>query len=233
MKIAYFSDLHLRHWHEREGQKAVELIVDSINRQLDDADIIINAGDSEYSLKNYFDIHRKDIPYIEINGNHDYYSQSIKELEADNPKTFKIKNIKIAATTLWTDLNNSHTAQLLFSKFSDKKSINGLTVDIWQKTFEKHIDFLKNSEADIIVTHHSPFTESISERYLNDAYNCFYTSNLSNKIKNFKKTPKHWIHGHLHANCNYEIDNLKVHCNPFGYTHERQHRHFEVRFINM
>jgi len=70
----------------------------------------------------------------------------------------------------------------------------------------------------VVVTHHGPAIQSVSEQYLNDTLSPAFVSELPPQ---FFKGVDLWVHGHAHASFDYrvteEIDSCRVVCNPRGY----------------
>ena len=92
--------------------------------------------------------------------------------------------------------------------------IEDLTHERMIETHQAHKEFLFSSEADIIVSHHTPSYQSISDRYRADPLNVCFSNNLDEQILNMKKPPKLWIHGHTHDRFDYMIGDTRVICHP-------------------
>lgn len=71
----------------------------------------------------------------------------------------------------------------------------------------------------VVVTHHAPSGLSVGERYKGDSRNCYYVSDLDDRIKSIS-APDLWLHGHIHSPSDYMIGSTRVVCNPIGYPGE-------------
>lgn len=69
----------------------------------------------------------------------------------------------------------------------------------------------------VVVTHHAPSLRSLESRSA-DLNQC-YASELEPEIERWR--PALWIHGHVHAERDYQIGNTRVVCNPAGRAGEQ------------
>lgn len=92
---------------------------------------------------------------------------------------------------------------------------------------KKIVKQFKDKEC-IIITHHAPSSQSIEEDYLGDKLNASYVSELENFILD-NPNITHWIHGHLHCQCDYKIGNTRIICNARGYL-KYDHTNFNKNF---
>lgn len=150
-----------------------------------------------------------------------------------------VDNIVFVGGTLWTDFRlkvsenktavnkfylsakimaavgmNDYQQQLSEGKFltpNDTEMIHYRTakyiVDVCERFPNKKI---------VVVTHHAPSGLSLDDRYVNNALNPCYASDMDNLIL---KNPniKLWCHGHIHQSKDYMIGNTRIICNPRGY----------------
>lgn len=205
MKLGIFSDLHL----EFGGWDYTP----------EEGIFYINAGDTHpyhehrVRLANKFGDN-----YFSIMGNHDYYRGSFQGAEGDLHS--RIHNgIKISGAVLWTELT---PAEWMMYKLSlvDYAHINHLTYDHYINTHKIHKKFLMECGADVIVTHHSPSYQSVSDRFKGDSLNCCFATELHDDILSMSKPPKLWIHGHMHNRSDYMIGDTRVIAWPRGYPRE-------------
>lgn len=70
----------------------------------------------------------------------------------------------------------------------------------------------------VVVTHHGPHPKSVHPRYEGDPVTPAFVSDLSELIE--RTQPDLWIHGHVHASCDYLVGKTRVIANPKGYTNE-------------
>jgi Icc-related predicted phosphoesterase len=96
--------------------------------------------------------------------------------------------------------------------------------DSWTKINVEHEAFKAAEPAEIMVTHHYPTYESVTERWKGEPTNCFFAANILGVLAKWeaeKKMPKLWIHGHTHDPLNYKSAyGMDVLCVPKGYPME-------------
>jgi len=80
-------------------------------------------------------------------------------------------------------------------------------VDVCEKFPDKKI---------VVVTHHAPSNQSLDSRYVDNALNPCYASDMDNFILH-NPNIKLWCHGHIHQSKDYKIGGTRVICNPRGY----------------
>lgn len=140
--------------------------------------------------------------------------------------------IKMFGCTLWTDLK-------LGNDYYDNLSASRYMNDYWTIKHSKnykltpqdietyHYESLDDLELfldkysgykTIVITHHLPTPNSISERYEDSPLNCYFASNLNEMIE--KREPTMWVHGHTHSFFNYKLGKTEIVCNPRGYPNE-------------
>lgn len=68
----------------------------------------------------------------------------------------------------------------------------------------------------VVVTHHLPSMQSVSDRYKNDILSACFASNLD-ELLGYSDL---WIHGHTHDSFDYKTNGTRVICNPRGYVHQ-------------
>jgi predicted phosphodiesterase len=66
----------------------------------------------------------------------------------------------------------------------------------------------------VVVTHHLPSIQSVSERYKDSDLSACFASNLDYL---FGEKVDVWIHGHTHDSLDYTVCGTRVICNPRGY----------------
>lgn len=213
MKIGIMSDLHMH-----RTVKTEETPWD----YEPEADVFyICAGDiCENPEARYAFINKHHDHMFTINGNHDYYGDTFSYAKY-HTLTREVNGIKIAGATLWTDLSKNIDWVMYVNGLIDKRYIKDLNQDIMHEVHEYHKFFLLNSEADIIVSHHTPSFQSVHERYRNSPFNTSFSNNLDDAILAMKKPPKLWIHGHTHDAFDYMIGDTRVVCWPRGYRNEQ------------
>ena len=195
--------------------------------------IIYVQGNHEH----YYGSILRSIPKITRNvGEHD-------NLSVVEDEVIVLDNVAFICATLWTDFANNNpiammTAQL---RMNDYKRIrtSGVRFDpksprtayerklLPMDTYAIHVKslaFVTDSIAKakelgqkvVVVTHHGPSHQSISNNYRGDDLNCSYVSPLDDMILTLE--PDYWIHGHLHDTCDYNIGHTNILSNPRGYV---------------
>lgn len=214
MKIGIMSDLHMYRTVRTE-----EMPWDFEP----EADVFyICAGDiCEDNDQRYAWINKHQDHMFTINGNHDYYGDTFSYAKY-HTLTREVNGIKIAGATLWTDLSKNIDWVMYVNGLIDCRYIKDITQELMCEVHEYHKFFLLNSNADIIVSHHTPSHQSIHEKYRNSPFNTSFSNNLDEQILAMKKPPKLWIHGHTHDEFDYMIGDTRVICHPRGYRGEHQ-----------
>jgi Icc-related predicted phosphoesterase len=70
----------------------------------------------------------------------------------------------------------------------------------------------------VVVTHHAPHPQSLHPQHQDDLLSAAYVSDLGELIE--RGRPELWVHGHVHANCDYTVGSTRIVCNPHGYVRE-------------
>lgn len=207
VKIGIMSDLHMY-----EG--------DPWDFTPEDDVFYICAGDISENLTARFNFvldHNDHM--LAIRGNHDYYGETFSDAYT-HTKAQEVNGVKIAAATLWTDLSKNLDWVYYVNGLIDSRYIYDLNQTSMIQTHNAHKQFLLNSEADIIVSHHAPTRKSIHPRYELNPYNTSFANDLEEEILSMYKPPKLWIHGHTHDSFDYMVGETRVICHPRGYKGE-------------
>lgn len=137
-------------------------------------------------------------------------------------------------STMWTNMNNSDSVAMHYARcaMNDFRIIDygisyeGFTpeqsVDEFQKTIEALGEFDKLPQKNkVVMTHHAPSYQSVSEKYEGSPINPAFVSDLDEFIT--KKNYSLWIHGHVHNSSDYTIGKTRIIANPKGYGDENKH----------
>lgn len=150
--------------------------------------------------------------------------------------TFEFENVLFVGSTLWSDFNKRdpltmmtcsgpnglNDFKIIRNEFNSYHKLRGIDV---LNRHQQSIDYLEsiisNAPKDksiVVVTHHAPSFESISEQYKTEhELNGAYASDLSRFILDHPNIVL-WTHGHIHSISDYHIGNTRVVCNPRGYV---------------
>jgi Icc-related predicted phosphoesterase len=237
MKIRILSDLHL------EGSHAPPIANES------GAELLILAGDicthksmTKGSAKVFFeDCAGKFKHVVWVMGNHELYGwenpndkiyiQFFRDAVAHLENVYILENeivtlegVRIAGATTWTDFLNGELVPYAKQMMNDYRW--GLKADVVYDWHKESVEFLLNSKADVIVTHHAPHVGSVHAKWkkFGGETNHLFYSNLRHVIDAVQ--PKYWFHGHMHDSTEYTLGNTTVVCNPKGYGNEN--RSFEL-----
>ena len=235
MRIAYISDIHLEQEPEGVHPRVDSLlrrdgsIIDALGfpKQIG-ADVLVIAGDIHHDaviralLVNELE-KRLNLPVLTIAGNHDCHFNTVGHLY-QRPALYVIGGVSFGLATLWTHL--SPLDQIKAPSFVDMQEITGMTPVLWNDLHRNHLDLLIGWAPDVIVTHHAPFEQSISDGYHGHPMNAFFV-NTKISPDDFPNT-KVWIHGHVHQDHDYTLSNIRVVCNPKGYWFEKRATKIEI-----
>ena len=231
------SDLHLDFYGEVEA-------CDIINSWTAQTPTLVIAGDlCEMRHFNPAWIHtmkRKWNDIVYVPGNHDYYGRSLDPNVLDalrfdchvlTRNRLAVNGIVFAGATLWFPhpLRNRKYERLV-SDFSMIGPYGGIDFyeDVENENRKDH-DFFHWIRADVWVTHHLPFAQSIHPKYAGAQSNLFFHGAMEEVLNDCERAPQVVVHGHTHESVEYSIDlprgfgsrKLPVHCNPMGYPGER------------
>lgn len=78
----------------------------------------------------------------------------------------------------------------------------------------------------VVMTHHTPTSLSVPDKYKNDRISAGYSSRLEPLIEQYK--PVVWCHGHTHDSYDYMLYDTRIICNPRGYAEIDPNEEFEV-----
>jgi Icc-related predicted phosphoesterase len=246
MKIQYCSDLHLEFIQNFDFLQS--------NKIIPKADILILAGDIFLFFLNienekYFDFLSNSFKEIYwLPGNHEYYKSDIiryhkyKEKKI-RPNIHVVRNevvsfngINLIFSTLWGNISpknelyiKSHVSdfnQISYNGEGFKPNhFNQLHVEA--KAFlEKELQ-KRQSEKNIVITHHVPTLFNYPEEYKNSPLNEAFAVEMYDFIEKYQ--PEAWIYGHSHVNTpEFKIGKTRMLTNQLGYVVLNEHKTFKL-----
>lgn len=236
MRIQFASDLHLEF---KENLAYIQSIPFEIT-----GDILILAGDTFYlkdrtmpNIKFWRWASQNYQQVILVPGNHEFYNNgdvtsrgdSWQYMFLDNVgyyynKVVRIGNVDIILSTLWSHIREENEVSV-FRGMNDFRQIlydkHRLCVEDFNAEHEKCLDFIKQSALEstakhiVVVTHHLPTYQVVSEERIKDSMNNAYVTELGNFIADSRID--YWIYGHSHANIDTEINSTKIVTSQLGY----------------
>ena len=239
MKLQIASDLHLEFMQDLfPGERLISPAVD--------ADILVLAGDIANGTRAIELFKYWPVPVLYLAGNHEFYATdfvktrvALNEAAAGTPVTFldndtiDFGGVRFLGTTLWTDyrlelnrtqrqlmenaelrINDHYQIHVGDAKFTAQQALDEHELSrAWlEQELNKHYD-----GKTVVISHHGPHPLSVHPRYIGEALNAAFVSNLSELL------PKAdlWIHGHVHDSFDYSILGCRVVANPAGYARNR------------
>ena len=239
MKIRLLSDLHLEFTDEKY-----------IN--IPEGEVLILAGDiclaeeiDECYTFFYQCVEKYDKVYY-VMGNHEHYYSDYRKtsnlIKSSLPKGITLlqnqseyyNGVHFVGATLWTDFRGDGVAiEEARSYMNDYHLIHGFTPekamqenDNTKEWLNQCVPMLKKGPV-VVITHHPPSESSVKGRYVR------MTPSYSNKMDKFIKDHPNitsWVHGHVHHNSDYMIEQCRVMSNPMGYTGSEMNATFDVNF---
>lgn len=230
MKVQVISDLHLEFLSPTRVQSIISKIFPL-------GDVLVLAGDIGCMDENHFTFLRamsQKFPKVfVITGNHEYYRGEISTRDQELA-TFcsSLDNVSLlcsssedyggfrwVGTTLWSRVSENGCF------INDIRYIKDMTISKYNQLHQEAVDFLtqtlSTSIPTIVITHHLPSMEVVSEKYKNDVYNqWFASSSLEHVLETATNHVPLWIYGHTHQFSDRMIHNTRMVCNPYGYENE-------------
>lgn len=190
------------------------------------------------------------MPCVYVVGNHEFYRGSIMEdlaagkAVASNTRGIHfLQNARVSlggvtfvGTTLWSDFRLAGHQGLAMShakeRMNDYRKIAYQRMP-WRRfrptnavrLHTEGVAFIEKAIRDtsspmVVVTHHAPLPQSLQNPKSGDLLNAAYASDLSATLD--LGSPQLWVHGHVHASCDYVHSRTRVVCNPRGYGSENE-----------
>lgn len=235
MRIQIMSDIHIRHWINKNG--VMDWLEDFPKATQTDADVLVLAGDAvdldprrwRWSRERLTELCARYQNVVYVPGNHEYYgtsiwdvSESLLDLEDEVPglevlypgRTVLLGKQEFIGGTMfqpWDDKAPWISDHHCISDFQPEAAKHYAELRAWLEKMVK--------PDSIVVTHHAPSVGSIDAQFRGDPHNrWFITPEMESLIESHH--PKMWIHGHVHSSWDYFCHGTRVICNPRGYIGE-------------
>lgn len=255
MKIQLLSDIHLE-WSNHEYSHIWESDVDTLDTVLVLAgDIDVGTCSEQFIV----DVCDKFKYVVRVLGNHEFYDQEFnrviefwRNFEENGPKNFHFLNnntrildgVRFIGGTMWTSFDGGNpvvmtSAQYLMSDFELIKHEGYIIKPSF--ILDQHKSFMKflikeletSFDGDtVIVTHHSPGNgHRLGNNY--GRREPLYFANIEETVALYSiySRVRLFLHGHTHRSWDYQIEETRVVCNPYGYWGESVNRNFIKQLI--
>ncbi|MEQ8661301.1 MAG: metallophosphoesterase [Gammaproteobacteria bacterium] len=225
MRIQYFSDIHLEF-----GAAALP----SAN-----AEVVVAAGDIDVCAAGVEWLRQSGLPTVYVCGNHEFYGGELGAVQDAiraatvgsnvhflDCESVVIAGVRFLGATLWTDFAGAdeHAMRVLGARMNDYLQIrSGLRLLTPRDVLAFHRrarNWLATELArphagpTVVVTHHAPLLTSWHEEP-DSPLRGAYCNDLAALLETHPVDT--WIHGHVHAVCDYHHGDVRVLCNPRGY----------------
>lgn len=235
MKLLIYSDLHLEFSHGWKLPQDIE------------GDVLVLAGDI-ITFKNYEPLTelllKWDKPVLYVAGNHEFYTQTPMQKEADEFSAWLLKHlphvtflqdeeisiddVHFFGGSMWTDFANENPLAIQTAAqgmndfrliFKDKnKPITPLhTVELHKVYVEKLTSwFEKPLEGKrVVISHHAPVINPDTKYGSSNLQPAFNSLDMIEIIEKYQ--PELWIYGHTHECDDQTIGKTRIISNQLGY----------------
>jgi len=227
MKMLVISDAHT----EMHADRGAGFVAD-----LADAGILVVAGDlgtKKTVVQILAELCTKYDHVVYVHGNHELYANHISGFRHQmasvtrkmpnfhwlNNGAVTIDGVPFVGTTFWFPYD---TTNLLYQQeITDFYAIPSFVPWVYQE-HAKAAAYLADrvTPESVVLTHHAPSMQSVSPEFMGSSLNRFFIAPIGEHIIQ-SASPALWIHGHVHASCDYTLESTRVLCNPYGYPDER------------
>lgn len=110
-----------------------------------------------------------------------------------------------------------------------------LTAEETVRKHEESVEFIKQTlklypyKRSVVVTHHAPTWQSVTDQYKTDVISNAFASELSKMILEYE--PDIWHHGHTHHHFDYNVGRTRILCNCLGYHPQQLQKDFDPNFV--
>lgn len=245
MRVYYMSDLHMGAGMNRQYVKSMDmvggkddvlvlagdifLIHENENVMRDNIDLV------DWYIENLSETYRQ---VVIVPGNHEFYGHadilkfgdSWEYKLRDNVAYYQNRVVRIddtdfILTTLWSHIDDNNRNAVKYGMNDFRLILYGgrlFDTKDFDLEHEKCVEFIRKSieasTADhiVVVTHHVPVKDAVSEVYKGNPLNSAFNADLEKLIDGSRID--YWVYGHSHFNMDMEIGNTKIVTNQLGYV---------------
>ncbi len=224
MLLRIASDLHTEFWGQ--NYSLINQVLPPLPE--DPETVLLLAGDigvgMTESLRYLEPLYDRFDEVVYVRGNHEYLDGA--DLDEDCPCTVSWNGVVHA--TLWTDLSRS-PMDMVNARRMCEYSTGVFTPEGTHRVHQRTVAQLAEliTPGGIVLTHHLPLFQSVTERFKTHPLTSCFASDLSRLIMETK--PTLWVHGHTHDSVDYVYDQTRVICNPFGYLNQEVNPNYNPR----
>jgi Icc-related predicted phosphoesterase len=248
MKIHLLSDLHMEFAPHENANPGADILI--LSGDILVAERFTRGPESPYYdqaqyWKHWFDIQCRLYEHvIYVAGNHEHYFGRfydtigilrnnlghLPNLHILDNDTWDYDGFRFVGTTLWTDFDHDNFKAMLVKdglndyKYTQGRNYRKLTTGETSFYHQKALNTIDKACVEhnkvIVVGHHAPSYQSVSEEYRTGRYshlNPGYASHLDRFIDEHDNIVL-WTHGHMHSSSDYMIGNTRIVANPRGYA---------------
>jgi Icc-related predicted phosphoesterase len=235
MRIQVLSDLHTEDY-----EHPVDFLTGG-QVQFPGADVLALCGDivavdcqGADEVRRVFEfLSRQARQVLFVAGNHEYWGTPIKPGNAErtervlrscidtlpnmrylnNDEAF-IGGVHFVGGTMW--FPHDPLNQLYEKHWADFENISRLSE--WAYEYNRaFVEFVNKATPEtVVLTHHLPSLRSVALQFQSSRSSRFFLGDVDRII--IERKPRLWLHGHTHHSLDYQCEQTRVICNPFGYS---------------
>ena len=237
MDFQIVSDLHLDFLTDEEA---------SFSRLIEpSAPVLLIAGDTSpifttttFKTRKFFlDAQDAFERIIRVPGNHDFFGLDSETNDSlwfgyfkvmsqnsmfGNRIIERIEDVTIIGCTLWSNVPKKYVYEIE-GFMPDYKDIVNCDVKMTNKLHFADLTFIENALKDpknekcLILTHHLPTWNCVSDRYKSSIFTYAFANKLDDLIQEYSEKIVLWAHGHSHDFLQTYVEDVPIVRNPYGY----------------
>jgi predicted phosphodiesterase len=196
-------------------------------------------------------------PVLYVAGNHEFYGRdrhaelrggrnaaaAVRNVHLLERDSVTLDGVEFLGCTLWTDYlyagrgEQARAMQWAAQRLNDHRLIaNGPGLWLPRHCLDEHrlsrswlAERLarKSPHTRVVITHHAPSRRSVESRYQADLLTAAFASDLDELVGRAAL----WVHGHMHAPADYDLNGCRVVANPRGYAGIGEDRAFDPKLV--